>query len=253
VPFTSQTAADLETVKARLAECEQQIAEAEFKLPNASLRLALGNAEPGDDAVGPRLRELHAERDLLRSALSAAEQAEADRKEQARQRALASQCRAASQHQARAEKELLAAAAAGEQMQRAFDRFAEAMRSTAALLPGRMRDQFFMQLSPKYWQKLLLIETYAAAKRLGSAVPIVPEFSGYAEHIKGWRSGTVPTLSQLMARDLTPIKTKLRELMPPQGSSGGCPFLPDETAVEVDAAPTAPSTATSTEPDAEAA
>jgi hypothetical protein len=226
--FVAETAANVATITDKLAACEQSIADAEFRLPNASLRLALGNAEPGDELVGPRLRELHAERDLLRSALEAAEQQEADRLAAAKQHELASTCRAATQHLARLEKELGAAAVHAANAQRAYERAVEAGRSALASMPTQLRAQHWMQLSAKWLQKLLLVETRQVGVRAGATVFLIPEFTAYSEHLKGWASGKVPTISQLLARDLTPIREKLKSLIP--SSSGGSPFLPGEDA-----------------------
>jgi hypothetical protein len=227
VPFTSQTAADLETVKARLAECEQSIADAELKLPNASLRLALGNAEPGDDAVGPRLKELHAERDLLRSALEAAEQQEADRREAAKQHELASTCRAATQHLSRLSKEMEAAAMHFANGQAAYARAVEASRSALASMPPKLRAAYWMAIAPKYLQRILLIETYQVAKRAGMT-PVIPEMQGWAEDLKNWSTGNVAAFSTLLARAVEPIRAQLRQFIP--SSSAGSPFLADDTA-----------------------
>src|SRR5260221_13659093 len=60
-------------IASRLEAAEQQVAETEARLPQAALRLALGNPEPGDDEVAPRLREHVPQRDMLRAAVEGAE------------------------------------------------------------------------------------------------------------------------------------------------------------------------------------
>jgi hypothetical protein len=183
-------------------------------------------------------------------AKEAAEQAEADRKEQARARELASQCRASQQHLARLEKEITAAAAAGAAMQRSFDRAADAARSALAAMTPQLRAAHWMQLAPKYLQRLLLIETHQAGKRSGSITVVIPEMVGFAEDMKGWASGNVPNIQTLLGRDLGVIRAKLRSLMPPQGSSdaatspgpasddaavsGEVPPIPEAAAISLD-------------------
>jgi hypothetical protein len=246
VPFTSQTAQDLQAVREKLAECEQSIADAEFKIGPASLRIALGNADPGDDAVGPRLKELHAERDLLRSALEAAEQAEADRLAAAKQHELASTCRAATQHLSRLEKELGAAAVHAANAQRAYERAVEAGRSALASMPTQLRAQWMMQLTPKYLQRLLLIETREVGVRAGATAFLIPEYYGYAEHIKNWQSGKVPPISQLLARVLEPMRVKLKSLIPSSSDTGSQSPAPDDDAAAEGDPPALSAAATST-------
>ncbi len=110
-----------------------------------------------------------------------------------------------------------------------------------------------MQLTSKYLQRLLLIETREVGVRAecDTAFTMIPEYYGYAEHIKNWQSGKVPPISQLLARVLEPMRVKLKSLIP-SSAVAGSPFL--ETADDAAAGGDPPALSTAAiHTDAEAA
>jgi hypothetical protein len=233
VPFASAEQQAIDTVEARLAAAEADLQAAEASAPAAALRVHTGNPEDGDADLLARLPILRAECASLYMARDAATQAEADRKEQARLRELAATCRAATQHLARLERELGAAAVHLSNAQSAYARACEAGRSALASMPGRLRADHELQLTDKYLQRLLLVEGRQCGVRAGATAFMVPEFYGYAEHLKSWQSGKVPTIAVLLARILEPMRAKLRQFIPSPAADSQSTAADDAAASEI--------------------
>jgi hypothetical protein len=231
MPFQSAEQQQLDTVEARLLAVEADLQAVEGAAPAAALRVHTGTPEDGDADLLARLPVLRAECASLYMARDAATQAEADRLELARLRALASSARAAQQHLSKWQSELENAALHGSNMQRAYERAAAAGRSALAAMPPKMRVQYMLTLAPKRAKRLLMIETHQVAKRAGQD-PVIPEMLGWSEDVKGWASGQVPTLQTLLMRDVEPIRAQLRQFIP--SSSAGSPFLADDTAAALE-------------------
>ena len=245
--FQAQTQADLDTVLARLAAVEEQLAELEAAAPAAALRSALGTGTDDDALMVARLPVLRAERDSLLMARDAAAQAEADRLAAAKNRELASQVRAAQQHLATCQKELTAACAAADQLTKCYTRAIAASRSTVALLPQSIRRQAYAELmfSPKRLRRYLLIEMTRVGRQLGESVVADYASGSFVRDVED-RSGKIPPGGDLLARDLAMLKSDLRDILqkvlpaagpPPaageaasdaQPSSEAAPLLPED-------------------------
>lgn len=137
--FQAGTTADLETVKARLADAETALAEAEVAAPSALLRQALGTATEDDAATIAKRSELRQQVDDLRLAVQAAQQAETDRQQQARRRDASAQLRACTQHLARLTKAIKAADALITNLHHQYTVAVDAGRGVVATLPRRLR------------------------------------------------------------------------------------------------------------------
>jgi hypothetical protein len=211
--FQAQSQLDLATVEKRLAEVEAELQSVESGAPAAALRNALGTGTDEDTALVASLPVLRAELDSLRLAREAAQQAEADRVQAARHKETASACRAATQHLARCEKELLAAAAASEAATRSYNRACEAARSAMSLLPRPIRVQAYAEivLSPKRLRRHLLIELTRHGHDIGES--IIADF-GRGSFVRDVEvNGRIPPAANLIARDFAGLRDDLRKIL----------------------------------------
>jgi hypothetical protein len=206
--FQAQSTADLQTIVAKLAECEEQLAIAEAAAPAASLRIHLGSAQAGDAELVAKLMPLREERDQLRMAREAAEIVERERKEAAKSRGLASRVRAAQQAVGRLDKEMHASAAAAEAMVRSFARAAENARAIYALWPNaKITDQ----ITPSRLARLIQAEIERAGRASGVRV-----FDGHTipwtKDFEKTATGVIVAFDDLLG--LAAIKASLKALMP---------------------------------------
>jgi hypothetical protein len=231
--FQAQSQLDLATVEKRLAEVEAELHSVESGAPAAALRNALGHGSDEDTALVASLPVLRAELDSLRLAREAAQQLEADRVAAAKNRETASACRAATQHLARCEKELLAAAAASEAATRSYNRACEAARSAMALLPRPIRVQAYAEivLSPKRLRRHLLLELTRHGRDVGES--IIADF-GRGSFVRDVEvNGVIPPTANLIARDFAGLRDDLRNILH-KVSPAGDPFPPADEAAALD-------------------
>jgi hypothetical protein len=211
--FIAQTQADLDTVKARIAAVETEIAAAEAALPGMALRDALGRPEAGDELIKPRVAALHEHRADLFLALGAADLAERERIAEAKVREDASRQRALAQHLARIDKEAATVAAAAEHLQKSFVRLAEAGRAAEALLPPRLRAAHWFSyfVAPKHLRTLLQAELF----RVGQSNAPAYVQKAFIENVKApGNRGQLKTLVQLVAEKTAAARNDMRGQAP---------------------------------------
>lgn len=210
--FVAQTQADLATVEKRLAEIEAELQAVELAAPAAALKAALGTGTEEDVALIARLPVLRAEAASLQMAKEAAEQAEADRLAAAKNREIAASCRAATQHVARCEKEILAAMVAAENSAKAFARAVDAGRSALALLPRSLRAQAYpdMALSSKRLRRWILLQFARTGRETGQSV--VQDIAAFSRDVET-PDGKIPDVSGLLAKDLAVLRADLRKVL----------------------------------------
>jgi hypothetical protein len=232
--FIAQSTADVQTVKARLAEVEHDLAEVEATAPAAALRKVLGTATDEDAALLAKLPVLRDERDSLQLAQLAAEHLEAERKEEARARENVARERALVQHLAKISREAVAVASAAENLVSAHARMAEAARSAAALLPPKLQAGYWFQTAMSERGIAQKVRTELA--RLAKLNRIDPIAGNLELHVSTDNRGSVPSFINTISRITTDAK-------PLSISPAGAPFPPADEAASDDGSPLSPEAA----------
>lgn len=130
---------DVATIHTKLATCEQDIQAAEAELRAVSLQAALSDdPDAGHDTIA-RLNQLRGKRELLVNALSAAEQAEAEKQTALRAREWQARKRSLAQKAGQLERDAAEVARLTEALHQARERMAETGQGIVALLPPSLR------------------------------------------------------------------------------------------------------------------
>jgi hypothetical protein len=231
MPFQAQTAADLDTVRARLEALDEELAQLEATAPAAALRKALGTGSDEDDELLARLPLARDERSTLAMAVDAADRAEQDRQNAAKHKEIASKIRAGQGYLAALDRDMHMCAAAVENMCAAFAAATENARALYTLFPGSNN---LAPVAPSRLARIIgaEIERHGRANGIrvldGGNIPWVACFEKRG-------SGSIEPLDELLRLGL--IKDRLKQLLAQYSSpaAGGDPA----TSSEPDPAPVA--------------
>jgi hypothetical protein len=207
--FKAKATMDLETVTARLAEIEAEIADGEAELSRISLNAVLSDDQnAGFECVG-RLSELRTRRELLQRALSAAQQAENERIAGLKSKADKARSRALSQHLALMERHAVSIVAAQSAVRDHFRQLVNAADGVRANLPkhlnGHVQEGLTNQLSADSLRFLTEVSAYGLSQE-GIPAPFCTRAPPNAHTIDGW-SGDWPGLIELVGtRIVQPLK-----------------------------------------------
>lgn len=193
-----------EVIKAKLAECADQIEGAEAELHRVSLDAALSDDPQAGAQPIARLAALRGKRELLQHALAAADQAERDRQAAMTLRDHQARRRSAAQHSARLEKHALAITEAQATLTSEYAKMTEAAQSLVATLPRHMlseKEPWNSILSARELRRFVEVESYRLGReQQGPQLYDRPGSTAIAESTTdGW---SLPTLSTRV-RELT--------------------------------------------------
>lgn len=195
---------DLETVKAKIATCDAEIAQAEANLRTVSLQAALSeDPNAGSEAID-RLNQLRGKRELLTNALQAAEQAQAEREAQARHREWQARRRALSQQTGRLQRDAVKVTKALATLEEAIGRMEQAGSAIVALCPPIMKTParpFHELFSPLVMRDLVRLERY----RLGDKSSR-PERLGNYMQFQDPRTGMVRSMTDILSEKIATVK-----------------------------------------------
>jgi hypothetical protein len=225
--FRAKATENLEMVAVKLQAVEAEITAAEGELSKVSLAAVLADDQATGFQAVSTLNELRTRRELLRHALSAAQQAENERLAGLRSRADKANERAHRQHLGTIERHAISVAAAQAQYRDSFRQLVQAAASARATLPkqvnGHIREGIGGQLSADSLRFFAEVAAYGLSQG-GIAAPGCTRAPPNAHTIDGW-SGHYPGLVELVgSRIVEPLKRLLEPaaLNSPQdtGSAG---------------------------------
>jgi hypothetical protein len=203
LPFTkvkreSGAASDIETVRAKLAQCQGEIQSAETQLQRTALTAVLSD----DQSVfepSAKLQALRSRKEVLQAALQEAERVEAERLAEFRSREDLARRRALAQHAGSLARNAEAVTKALAELRDAQDRLTASGGSIVALLPPHLRcpaRPFDELLGAKNIAELVEVEAY----RLSPAGRERPQLFGYEDNATGEIRSMAETLAALLDR-----------------------------------------------------
>jgi hypothetical protein len=235
---------DAEQVRAKLATVEQDIAQAETKLRQASLAAALSDdPDAGFDTVA-RLNGLRSRRELLQNALQAAEQQERDRLAALHRREFQAKQRSLSQKAGQLNRDASDVAKATQSLIEARARMTTTASGIAALLPRQLRTAakpWHEIMSPLIVRDLAVLEAY----RHDQTGQKPSRLANYIGRLQDPRTGEVKSITSIIAELAGNLKNEFDRCGPAavaQAQSGpSAPTaqqaLPASSAMQVSSAP----------------
>src|ERR1700722_18214323 len=216
-PETTRPApTDVEAIKAKLADCRGEVEAAERDLQRASLSAVLGDRETDASEAARHLAQLRGRRELLCSALQAAEQAEIDARDALSGRDFAARKRALSQHIGRIERDATDLTAALTALRDAFRRIAATGQTITALLPASMRNEaqpFHELLSAPHLRDLANVEALRLS-RGGLVAPGVTASPMLLAQYEDRVSGAIKPLGEVLDEIIANLKREFEARAP---------------------------------------
>jgi hypothetical protein len=204
--FRAKTTENLETVRAKLAAVNEEVARLEADADRVALAAALDDNPSTGFAAISSLQEARARRDMLQRAEVAALAAENARLAALRSAADKARDRALAQHAGVMEREAAVIEDACAALQQSFTRAAAAQAASLALLPAKMRQEFSgtLGLMTVHCLRQLVEEELGRLGR-GSLAPLVPRFA--APHERR-HDGFIPPLVETI-KTVTSLRHRL--------------------------------------------
>jgi hypothetical protein len=226
-----QNGADTEQVRAKLAACEQGIAQAEADLRAISLQAALSeDPDAGHDAVA-RLNQLRSKRELLQNALAQAEEAERERLTAQQAREMQARRRALSQHCGTLSRDAAEVARAITTLQEGIGRMEEVGQSIVALLPPNLRTSarpFHELFSPVVMRDLVRLERYRHGDRSSK-----PALLGNYMSFQDARTAAVKSMAEVLSELTASVKAGF-DTSGLTATTAARPATPDTTPQQID-------------------
>jgi hypothetical protein len=250
--FRAKATMDLETVTAKLAAVEAEIATAEGELSRVSLASVLSDDQATGFEAVTRLNELRTRREILRHALGAATAAEQERLASLRSKADLAQRRALAQHLAAMERHAVSLVAAQVAVRDIFRQLVNAADGARANLPkhlsGHIREGIEGQLSADSLRFLAECAAYGQSQG-GIAAPGCTRAPPNAHTIDQF-SGHWPGLIELVSsRVIRPVKNLVDPPAPTEiaaisSVAADAPTVPDSSQPAIEHGPAAAQTST---------
>src|ERR1700722_15390762 len=210
------TPSDVEAITAKLADCQAKIEAAERDLQRVSLSAVLGDRETDASDATSHLAQLRDRRELLSSALQAAEQAEIDARDALSAKDFATRKRALSQHIGRIERDAADLTAALAALRDTFRRIAATGQTITALLPASMRNEvqpFHELLSAPHLRDLANVEAFRLS-RGGLVAPGVSASPMLLAQYKDRVSGAIKPLDRVLGEIIANLKREFDQHAP---------------------------------------
>jgi hypothetical protein len=222
LPFTKpkvesgQAASDIETVRAKLARCQEETQSAEAELRRTALTAVLRDEQSAFEP-STKLQALRSRKEVLEAALQEAERVETERLAGIRSREQEAKRRALAQHSGRLAREAKDVTAALVALQDAQQRLIASGQSIIALLPSHLRNgssPFHEFLEAQGLSGAIAVESY----RLKPEGPKPRPGFEYEDRATGTIQPMTDRLAALVAQvreDFDPPPTKPKPVSPP--------------------------------------